>query len=253
MKNKTAASRKSSPSAKANLAASAVEVETTVVQRVYQSLKSMAVGYEFKPGERLNEGELSQLLGASRTPLREALNQLTAEGLLRFEPGRGFFSRNLDVQEIFSLFELRKALEIAAVRLALIRASQSDLDDLLAFLDRTGPDAGTRSIDELVELDETFHERLSMLSGNPEFVRVLKHINARIHFVRWIDMQRGDRPRTQDEHRQLLLALKAGDEQACVDALEKHIDRRIDQITAALREGFARIYMPQLADVSSGN
>src|SRR5713226_2915995 len=67
----------------------------SVVDRVYEQLKAMAVSYELKPGERLNEGELAKRLGVSRTPLREALNRLNTEGFLRFTPGKGFFCREL--------------------------------------------------------------------------------------------------------------------------------------------------------------
>jgi DNA-binding GntR family transcriptional regulator len=221
-----------------------LEVATeSVVERVYERLKAMAVGYEFKPGERLNEGELSRKLGASRTPLREALNRLKVEGLLRFAPGKGYYCRDLDVHEVFSLYELRKAVEVAAVRLAVRRAKDEEIDALLEFLDHTGPDPGARSHIELVQLDETFHERLLGMSGNVEMLRVLANVNARIRFVRWIDMERGDRASTQTEHRQTLLALKRRDEEACVAVLEKHIDRRLDQITSALKEGYAQIYM----------
>jgi len=223
-----------------------LEIATdSFVERVYDQLRAMAIDYEFKPGERLNEGELARSLGVSRTPLREALNRLNTEGLLRFVPGKGFYCRDLDVHEIFSLYEVRKAIEVAAIRLAIHRAKDEDIDELLSFLDSTGPDPGSRSTDELVELDENFHERLIAMSGNPEMLRVLRNLNARIHFVRWIDMKRGDRPLTQTEHRNALLALKAKDEAACVAMLEKHIDRRLDQITSALREGYAQIYMPR--------
>jgi DNA-binding GntR family transcriptional regulator len=223
----------------------------SVVERVYERLKSMTIAYEFKPGERLNEVELSRSLGASRTPLREALNRLSMEGLLRFTAGKGYFCRNLDAQEVFCLYELRKAIEIAAVRLAIQRAKDVDIDALLAFLDSTGPDAGSRSIVELVQLDETFHERLLGMSGNVEMLRVLENVNARIRFVRWIDMDRANRADTQLEHRNTLLGVKRRDETACVAMLEKHIDRRLDQITAALREGYAQIYMPQASSGSS--
>ena len=83
----------------------------SIVDRVYEQLKAMAVSYEFKPGERLNEGELAKRLGVSRTPLREALNRLNTEGFLRFTPGKGFFCRELDAHEIFDLYELRKSIE----------------------------------------------------------------------------------------------------------------------------------------------
>ena len=216
----------------------------SVVDRVYEQLKAMSVSFEFKPGERLNEGELAKRLGVSRTPLREALNRLNTEGFLRFTPGKGFFCRELDAHEIFDLYELRKAIEVASVRLAVKRAKDEDIDALLAFLDATGPDPGERSSIELVELDETFHERLMAMSDNAEMLRVLRNVNARIRFVRWIDMDRINRTNTQAEHRSVLHALKARDEGTCVYVLERHIDRRLDTITSAIKEGYAQIYMP---------
>jgi DNA-binding GntR family transcriptional regulator len=220
----------------------------SVVARVYERVKAMAVGYELKPGERVNEVEIARRLGASRTPLREALNRLSAEGLLRCSPGKGYFCRDLDVDEVFQLYELRKTIEAAAVRLAVARARDEDIDALLAFLAGTGPDPGNRSTAGLVELDETFHERLIAMSGNRQMLRVLENVNARIRFVRWIDMDRGDRRKTQVEHADVLRALKRRDATRCVALLEKHIDRRQDEISAALKEGYAQIYMPRVAD-----
>jgi DNA-binding GntR family transcriptional regulator len=221
-----------------------VEINSdSVVDRVYEQLKAMAISYEFKPGERLNEGDIAKRLGVSRTPLREALNRLNTEGFLRFAPGKGFFCRELDAHEIFDLYELRKSLEVAAARLAIRRAKDADIDALLGFLDATGPDPGERTAVELVELDEAFHERLMAMSNNAEMLRVLRNVNARIRFVRWIDMDRLNRSNTQAEHRAAVLAVKARDEEACISVLEKHIDRRLDQITSAIKEGYAHIYM----------
>src|ERR1700743_403542 len=90
----------------------------SIVDRVYEQLKAMAISYEFKPGERLNEGELAKRLGVSRTPLREALNRLNTEGFLRFTPGKGFFCRELDAHEIFALYALRQSIEVAGERFA---------------------------------------------------------------------------------------------------------------------------------------
>jgi DNA-binding GntR family transcriptional regulator len=215
------------------------------VDRVYEQLKAMSVSYEFKPGEKLNEGEIARRLGVSRTPLREALNRLNMEGFLRFLPGKGFYCRELDPREIFDLYELRKSIETSAVQLSVQRAKDDEITALLQFLDGTGPEAGTRSTIELVELDETFHERLMAMCGNTEMLRLLRNVNARIRFVRWIDMDRGDRRLTQAEHREMLLSLQIRNLGSCVAIVEKHIDRRIDQITAAIKEGYAQIYMPR--------
>lgn len=219
------------------------ETTDSTVETVYEKLKHMSVTYSFKPGERLNEGVLARSLGVSRTPLREALIRLNAESLLRFVPGKGFFCRDLDLQEVYSLYELRKIIEVEALRLSIDRAKDADIDDLLAFLDSTGPEPGDRSVDELVRLDETFHERLMGMSGNAEMMRMLLNINARIRFIRWIDMERGDRRLSQKDHRDILLGLKTRDADLCLPILSRHINRRLDQVSSALKEGYAQIYM----------
>lgn len=214
----------------------------SVADRVYEELKAMTISYSIKPGERMNEGDLSRQLGVSRTPLREALNRLHTEGFLRFEPGRGFFCRKLDVQELFDLYELRKLLEVASIRLAVTRASDAEIAELLAFLDAASPDFAKLDKASLLEFDETFHERLMSLSKNAESLRVLRNVNARIRFVRGVDMDRV-RGNIQPDHSDIVLALQQRDEALCVECLEKHIDRRFDQITAAIKEGIAQIYM----------
>lgn len=221
----------------------ATAASDSIVEQVYDKLKAMSIGYDFKPGERLNEGVLASALGVSRTPLREALTRLTTEGLLRFSPGKGFFCRDLDAQEVFSLYEMRKIVEVEALRLSLERAKDEDIEALLTFLENTGPEPGNRSVEELVRLDETFHESLMAMSGNLEMLRVLRNINARIRFVRWIDMERCDRRVSQNDHREILLGLKARDADRCIPILARHIDRRHDQIATALKEGLAQIYM----------
>lgn len=218
----------------------------SAVDKVYDQLRTLAIDFVFKPGERLNEVALARQLGVSRMPLREALGRLGAEKLLRFVPGKGFYCRDLDVNEVFALYELRKSIEMAALRLAVVRASNADIAALQAFLMETGPDAGDRTPAALVTLDETFHERLMEMSGNVEMLGVLRHVNARIRFVRWIDMSQGDRPASQREHRAVLDALAARDAPCGAAILEAHIDRRMDRITTAIRESYARIYAPPL-------
>lgn len=222
-----------------------VEIENSesVVDRVYGELRSMAIRFEFKPGERLHEGDLAKRLGVSRTPLREALHRLNIEGFLRITPGRGFFCRELDAQEIFDLYELRKSLEVAAVRLSAERASDADIDALYNSLDEAGQIAADSAETERVVLDERFHERLMMLSGNAEMLHVLRNVNARIRFVRRTDMTLANRMSTQQEHRLVLDRLRERDADGAAAILTQHIDRRIDRINAAIKEGFAQIYM----------
>lgn len=214
-----------------------------VSEQVYEKLKRMCTGFAFKPGERINEGELAKALGVSRTPLRETLSRLYAESLLDFTPGKGFFNRHLDIQEVFSLYEARKAVEREGLRLAAERAQPADFEALVAFLEKTGPEPGDRSVDDLVELDEAFHEGLMRLSGNAVLLQILQNLNARIRVVRWVDMEQGDRASTQQDHMLILQALLAGNVQEGLDVLDRHISRRRDQIATALKESYAHTYM----------
>ncbi len=215
------------------------------VDRIYEEVKAMASAYELRPGERINEGTLAKKLNVSRTPLREALNRLSVDGLLEVRSGKGFFRRTLDPQEVFDLYQLRSAVECAGIRLAIRRAEDTEIDGLIRFLEETSGEMPERTPSDLVHLDERFHEDLIKMSGNAEMLRVLRNINARIQFVRWIDMGRRGRPVTQAEHMDIAQSLRHRDTDRCMRALAHHIERRLEEITAAIREGFSRIYMSE--------
>jgi DNA-binding GntR family transcriptional regulator len=215
----------------------------SIVDQVHHAIRKMAITYQLKPGERVNEVELSRQLGVSRTPLREALNRLNTEGLLTFAPGKGFFCRHLDPKEVFDLYEVRKVLETSAIHLSVQRARTEQIDALDRFLRETGQEANDRTAEELVGFDEYFHEHLIAMSGNDEMLRMLKNLNSRIQFVRWIDIDSRKRSETQAEHRAVLSALRKRDEATCTSILEAHIDRRLDQITSVIKRGIAEIYL----------
>ena len=213
------------------------------VVRLYEEIKEMAISYSFKPGERVNEVELAKNLGASRTPLREALNRLVAEGFLTFVQGRGFFCRELKSREIYELYQMRTIIEVAAVRLACEQAADSELQDIQNFLDdRTSNFKEGTSNKELVAHDEEFHHMIMALTRNSEMSRLLGNVYDRIKFFRWIDMD-SQHAKSQLEHADILKALIARDAESAAKLMENHIRRRLDQITEATKEGYSRIYM----------
>lgn len=223
-------------------AGSPVEAHVSTVEHVYNELKRMAVRFELLPDTRLNEVELAASLGISRTPLREALNRLTSDGFLKFVPGKGFFRHPLDVKEIFDLYEMRQTLEMGAARLAVARATDDRIKLLKSFVAESARERPDSSLDDLIGLDETFHEELAKLSGNDEILQTLRRINERIRFVRWINMENGRRRYTQAEHLDIIDAVAARDADRVCALLQQHIDGRLEQITLAVREGYAHIY-----------
>ena len=211
--------------------------------RVYDAVKSMAITYGFRPSERLNEVDLARQLNVSRTPLREALNRLVTEGFLTTRLNKGFFARTLDPSEVFNLYEFRSAVEQAMVSIACERATKQELLALEKFVLASKDEKEDVLATKLLKLDEEFHERLAQATHNEEFLRSIRGINARIHFVRWIDMQSGRRAHTQNEHLQIVHALKRRDAEGARRLIGGHISRRLDQIVEVIRTGFAEIYM----------
>jgi DNA-binding GntR family transcriptional regulator len=212
--------------------------------RAYEQVREMVTTFRFKPGERLNESELAKQLGLSRTPLREALNRLSMEGFLHTISGKGFFCRSLDPKEIYEIYQLRAAVECGGIRIAAELGDTDKVDELIAFLDKTA-DCDGASTSTLVGYDEHFHEGVMQLTGNQEMIKILRNINDRIRFVRWIDMDRRGRKSTQSEHLDIARLLKKRDIEGCVTMLQKHISRRLEEITSSIREAYGLLYMPK--------
>ena len=226
--------------------ATAKDAQAIGPARLYDSLVEAMIRFDFRPGERLNEGSIARDYGVSRTPVREALSKLVAAGFLDHEPGQGFFRRKLEPKEIFDLYELREQIEVASVRLAVQRALPQALVELEEFSAQSMAAAPECSVDTLVALDERFHEAVVGLTGNAEMLRSLQQINARIRFVRWIDM-RGRRGGTQGEHRAIVDAITSRNAADGSALMEAHVRRRLEQIVEAVKEGYARIYMGDAA------
>nr|WP_316642691.1 GntR family transcriptional regulator [uncultured Roseateles sp.] len=211
---------------------------------VLKTLREMAISYQLKPGERLSEIELAQRLGVSRTPVREALTRLVTDGFL-MPSSRGFMRRPLDIQETLDLYEARVAIERECMRLALQRASEAQIDEALAFLEQSRHVPADTPVERLVELDEAFHLRIAEMARNSELLRMLGSLNERIRFIRWIAMEKVGRDSTQQEHMNILQALRRRDASAGEQLLGAHIALRREQIVEAITQGLARIYLPQ--------
>jgi DNA-binding GntR family transcriptional regulator len=217
-------------------------ISESIVDRIHLELRSKAITFRFRPGERLNEVILAKELGVSRTPLREALNRLAAEGFLTFSANQGFFRKPLDVKEIFDLYEFRQQMELVAVRLAVERASDEQLLELERFVQKSAEENANHTPEELISLDEEFHERLIILTGNIEMRNSLRNVNDRIQYVRWIDMD-GRRSQTQAQHKKIVRSLCERDTEKCVRLMGEHIGHRLDQIIEKVERCYGRIYV----------
>lgn len=214
------------------------------VDRIYEQIKQMAMNYKFRPGEPLNEVELAASFEVSRTPLREVLNRLVAEGLLDFVPRKGFSCKPLDTKRVFDLYEVRCGLEMMSARLATERATDAELQDLLQVWQDAAQSFCHFSPLECARCDEQFHEQLARLSRNTELLRMLQNINARAHYLRLISMeQEAFRRNTCAEHQLILQAICDRNPEAAVHCMSAHVSLRQEQLVEVIKEGVARLYM----------
>nr|WP_306267486.1 GntR family transcriptional regulator [Pararhizobium sp. IMCC3301] len=223
------------------------------VDRAYLTLRQKATDFEFKPGERLNETALTSTLMVSRTPLREALNRLVAEGFLTFVLGKGFFCRPLSPEKILELYQLRCALETEAVIRTIETASDNEIHHVVTYLDEVEKSyAVCTDLNELLRMDEEFHMKLAALSGNQELLKFLSNINERIRYVRIINLRQlrdrrgisADDETSLSAHRVILSAVKARDTDRAITAMRDHIERRSEQTVELVRMAYSQLYVP---------
>jgi len=214
------------------------------VERAYNAIRKMVVDFHLRPDQRINEMQLARQLNLSRTPVREALNRLASEGFLVLRPNLGFFFRALETDDLVQLFELRTIVETGGLALACERADDEAITSVEAFWKMAQQRYRDHDADEILSLDESFHVKLMELSGNQELVRTLIGINARIRFIRRVQISLGKyHPKLIDEHTRLLEAVRARDSQRCAELLRDHIDMTFEDARAALKEALFHAYM----------
>ncbi|MGA0565596.1 GntR family transcriptional regulator [Ancylobacter sp. VNQ12] len=214
----------------------------SAVEKSYRQIQDMVISFAIRPGERINESELSRKLGVSRTPLREALNRLASENFVDFVPAKGFYRKKVKPKEIFDLMQLRIAIETAAARLAVEKATPVQVAVLgkvlqdLADMRRLAPSG-------IIHKDELFHETLTGLSGNNEMLQALRSVNIRIRPLRYLAVDERRLELGQEQHIAIQDSLRRRDTKYLIELLEKHITRSLNDIERAVRELYGRIYL----------
>lgn len=189
---------------------------------IYSLLVQAIEAGELSPGARLRETELATRFGVSRTPIREGLKQLEAQGLARHEPNRGMVIPVLDNDEINELYVIREVLEGTAARLAAQHATAAEiaiLQDMVAF-DRTVLD----DVTALLVSNRAFHRRLTLASHNRYLVAQMAHMRQYLLLLGGTTLADPAR-RTQavEEHGRLVQAIAGRDMDQAEELARAHI------------------------------
>ena len=192
--------------------------------QVYASLRDAIVSAELEPGRRLSENELADLIGVSRTPVREALIRLQDERLVAIVPQLGTFVTLISAGAVADAAFVREALECAAVRLAADHAHTEDLTALhanLAAQDRARDEDDPAAFDRL---DDDLHRQLCDLSGHAIAWQLSRRANGHLDRVRRLSLpEPGYVGEMLAEHRAIVAAVGEADADAAEAAMRHHL------------------------------
>lgn len=213
----------------------------TLRERVHDHLKREILANRYAPGSELLEVPLSEELGVSRGPVREALRSLEAEGLVAITPRRGAVVVSLTKREFLEAYQVREALEALGVRLAVPRLTEAALEGLDRRLDAMAQHAEAGDVDAFFEANAAFHEAFMEASENRRLIEVYRRLMAQMGPYRRPSARlRGNVERSIAEHREILVAARARDVEAAVALLMRHIQVPQRMLEGMTDEEFSR-------------
>lgn len=206
-------------------------------QSAYERLREDIRSGALPPGARLTETEIAERLAISRTPVREAIRRLEAEGLVDHQPRSGAVVRRLDYPEIMELYEMRTVLEGTAARLAARAASPMELEELTAIYAEMAQATGNP--DRLVGLNRLFHTRLLDAARNRFLLRSMAAVESTLLILGPSSL--GDPARARAavaEHEAVLRAVNARDGAGAEAAMRTHMEHaQLSRLKILRQEG----------------
>jgi DNA-binding GntR family transcriptional regulator len=212
----------------------------TTADAVYEALRQRIVDGKLAPGQRLRSDTLAMMLKVSRTPVREALRKLEAEGLIGHSPRGGLIVKQLSEDDLTEIFQIREALEGLAARLAADNATPSEITELHALIEDMQSAVSEPKL--LRDLTGEFHHLVARASHNQRLAQSLKVLQDQVRQVKHSTLFLDDRPAVAlDEHKSLVRAIERRDgdraEQVARAHRRKTLILRRQMIRDELRKG----------------
>lgn len=197
---------------------------STLPEAAAERLRTLIIEGTLAPGARLNERELSEQLGVSRTPLREAFRILAGDGLLTQLPNRGAQVVALSAEDVRHAFDVMGSLEGLAGELAVTRVTDADLETLRALQAEMETAHAQRDLPAYYRINRAIHDRLNAIAGNPILTHTYRTLNTRLHALRFrSNLNTAKWNQAVAEHREMIAALAARDGAALRDILIRHL------------------------------
>jgi DNA-binding GntR family transcriptional regulator len=202
----------------------------SISDQAYEVLKQGIFSRHFTAGQRLDLTEIEEQMGISRTPLREAINRLALEGLVKTVPRSGTYVTVPSRRDIAELFEVRQILEVHAIGLAVDRITEEQIDRLTEIVrrmrDAVDVTDRTQTYSEYTELDHAFHRLIVESAGNKHLREVWEQVNVHVQMAR-IRYRRTDRELdiSMAQHEEILQTFSERDPTLLRELMGRHIER----------------------------
>lgn len=207
-------------------------------EQVAHRLRQMLVEGRIAPGAKLNERELCEVLQVSRTPLREAIKMLAAEGLVELLPNRGAIAVELTEADVLNTFEVMAGLEAQSGELAAQRVTDVELAEIRAMHYEMMAAYTRRDLSAYYRINAQIHRAINAAAKNPVLTATYNQVNARLQALRFRSNQDGEKwARAVKEHERMIDALAARDPQAMRAVLLAHLRNKLEAVVAQLRAG----------------
>lgn len=204
---------------------------------IFETLRKSIISGDIKPGERLMEVSLAEQMGVSRTPVREAIRRLEADGLVTMIPRKGTHVSELSVKDIMDVLEVRAVLDQLATSLAAKHMQPAQIKSLEAIHRQYVYNVERANIEGAIRKDVEFHDVIYAASGNPRLVAVASSLREHIYRFRVIYMRDNlIAANVLHEHEQILEAITNAQEEEASKLAESHIRNQMESIIKTVKE-----------------
>ena len=205
---------------------SAIEQPESLAKMAYEIIRTSILSGQWKIGELYNEKAIATDLGISRTPVREALLELASQDLIIFLPRRGLMVNRFNRRDVDEIFELRKAIELAAVEKITNASPPLDLFEIEESMFNQRKAAKEKDYLAFMEADRQFHTCFSMLTKNRRLIAIVENLRDMIHLMGYKALSlEGRALKVIEEHQKIFEAVKNGKAEEARQAMAFHLDQ----------------------------
>jgi len=207
-------------------------------ERIADRLRSDIIKGTYKDGERLVEPKLAEMLGISRTPIREALRQLENEGFVEIVPRKGAVVKELTLKDIDDLYAIKANLEGLAAKQATENISEKDIEKLNSINEKFHKISSgkTNIIEEYLKYNLDFHNMFIVLSKNHKLIEILKGLDKNFQRLKSILVSKSDRAaEARKEHDKIIKAFATKDPDLAEKTVRWHIENGWEYLRSKLK------------------